>query len=191
MRFLFTTFNLQVEPYFALAYYYRGVLGASEHDKTKRLYCVNKHLEKALSDEQYSGDSLDAIMKKIIMCGSVHGLKELPESIRQIFVTSMDCSANDHIQMQAAFQEFCDNAISKTINFPEDATQEDILEGYLEAWRCGCKGTTVYRNNCRIYQVLNLNQSDVTKECPECNALMTNVSGCQECSECGYSVCSA
>lgn len=129
-------------------------------------------------------------MERIIQRGTVRAIEDLPDSIRQVFVTSMDCSAEDHIQMQAAFQEFCDNAISKTINFPETATKEDILQGYIEAWRCGCKGTTVYRNNCRTYQVLNLNQADSINECPDCRASMTNVSGCQECSECGYSVCS-
>ena len=183
-----------MEPYFALAYYYRGVLGASEHDKTKRLYCVNKHLKKALTEEGYTGDALDTIMEQIIMRGTVRSLKSLPESIRRVFVTSMDCSAEDHSRMQAAFQEFCDNAISKTINFPEEATEGDILQGYIEAWRHGCKGTTVYRNNCRTYQVLNLNQAvaaDPTAECPDCRASMANASGCQECSECGYSVCSA
>ena len=74
---------------------------------------VNKHLEKALVEAGYTGDALDAIMKKIIMRGTVRSLKNLPESIRRVFVTSMDCSAEAHIQMQAAFQEFCDNAVSK------------------------------------------------------------------------------
>lgn len=183
---------MQVEPYFALAYYYRGVLGASEHDKSKRLYYVNKHLDAALREAGYEGDRLDQMMGQIIQKGSVRCIAELPLWVREVFVTSMDCSAEDHIQMQAAFQEHCDNAISKTINFPEDATKDDILMGYVEAWRQGCKGTTVYRNNCRQYQVLNL--ADATPEdslCPECESVMVKTSGCSECPECAYSVCSA
>lgn len=172
-----------------MAYYYRGILGASEHDKSKRLYYVNKHLEAALQKAGFQGDALNKVMGKIIMRGSVRNISELPDSIRNVFVTSMDCTADDHIKMQAAFQRHCDNAISKTINFPEEATEEDIVNGYLTAWKLGCKGTTVYRNNCRVYQVLNLNQ-DAGDRCPECNAEMTNTSGCHECTECGYSLCS-
>lgn len=127
-------------------------------------------------------------MAKIIECGSVQALPELPDWIREVFVTSMDCSPEAHILMQGAFQRYCDNAISKTTNYPQSATKADILRGYLLAWKEGCKGTTVYRNNCREFQVLNLNQEPPT--CPECEAPLTNTSGCQECSECGYSGCS-
>lgn len=129
------------------------------------------------------------MMKNIITKGTVQAIPELPQWVRDVFVTSMDCSALDHIEMQAAFQEYCDNAISKTINFSESATEQDILDGYLAAWKRGCKGTTVYRNNCRQYQVLNLNQDETA--CPDCGAEMNQTSGCAECPQCGYSVCSA
>jgi len=126
-----------------------------------QLSYVNKHLKQALEEaDVYSEELMDKIIKK----GTLQGIEEIPEWIRKTFVTSMDINAQDHILMQAAFQEHCDNAISKTINFPNSATQEDIIEGYLYAWKHGCKGCTVYRDGSRFLQVLNLNDDDKEKD---------------------------
>jgi ribonucleoside-diphosphate reductase alpha chain len=139
-----------VEPYFALAYYYKGILGGMQ------LSYVNKHLRRALESRGlYSQELMDRICK----AGSVQGIPELPEDLRRTFVTSMDITAEEHILMQGAFQKHCDNAISKTINFPNSATREDILCGYITAWKAGCKGCTVYRDGSRFEQVLNLNNT--------------------------------
>ena len=124
-----------VEPYFALAYEYRGVLGG------KNLVYFNKHLKAALA-EVGLGDRED-IIAEITKTGSVQGIAEIPDELKKVFVTAMDISAKDHILAQAAVQKHCDNAISKTINFPTSATVDDIREGYLMAWKNGCKGTTV------------------------------------------------
>ena len=145
-----------VEPYFALAYYYKNILDG----KTQLTY-VNKHLEKALRD---AGCYSEELMDKIIKAGSVQKIEEIPEHIRKVFVTAMDISAEDHILMQAAFQKHCDNAISKTINFPNSATREDIRKGYILAWESGCKGCTVYRDGSRQEQVLNLVQESSPKQ---------------------------
>lgn len=117
-----------VEPYFALSYYYKGILGGQE------LTYVNKHLRKALEKRNLYSEEL---MKKIIHEGSLQKISGntqvsrfhiigIPQDIKNTFVTSMDISAEDHILMQSAFQESCDNAISKTINFSNSATTKDI-----------------------------------------------------------------
>ena len=193
-----------VEPYFALAYHYQGILGGNTE-----LYYVNKHLKKAL--EKY-GLYTNDIMKKINEEGSLSSIAEIPSELKRVFVTAMDISSEDHTRMQASFQKFCDNAISKTVNFPEAATKEDVLQGYILAWQLGCKGCTAYRNNSRNIQVLNLNKSkkkesldeekeivvkavatngshDV-KECPDCAASLEFKEGCVQCPECGWGKCS-
>lgn len=145
-----------VEPYFALAYHYKNVLGGDVS-----LQYFNKHLEQALKEAGvFSKEIVDEIEKK----GSLQNIEKIPESVRKVFVTSMDISADDHILMQAAMQENCDNAISKTINFPNSATHEDIFRGYLLAWENKCKGCTVYRNGSRFLQVLNLNDDKDKKK---------------------------
>lgn len=147
-----------VEPYFALAYHYENVMDG------ETLSYFNKHLKAALH-EAGLGDRED-IIKEISRTGSVQAIAEIPQWIKEVFVTAMDITAEDHIKAQAAVQEYCDNAISKTINFPNTATKDDILRGYLLAWQLGCKGCTVYRNDCRKVQILNLNEGN--KECERC-----------------------
>ena len=139
-----------VEPYYALAYHYKNVLGGDV-----QLQYFNKHLESVLKEyDCYTKEIMERIEKE----GTLRGIKEIPESIRNVFVTSMDISAKDHILMQAVMQENCDNAISKTINFSNSATRKDILEGYILAWEKKCKGCTVYRDGSRFEQVLNINK---------------------------------
>ena len=97
----------------------------------------------------------------------MQSIKSIPESTRNTFVTSMDISSDDHVKMQASFQAYCDNAISKTINFPNSATIEDVTNAYLLAWKLGCKGCTVYRDGSRTLQILNLNGNDEKEEADE------------------------
>lgn len=182
-----------VEPYFALAYYYKGIL----QGKAPKLRYVNKHLERAL---QEYGINDDATLHRIIQEGSLQKIPGIPKELKETFVTSMDISAQDHVLMQAAFQESCENAISKTINFPNSASTEDILEGFLLAWKNGCKGCTVYRDGSRVFQVLNLNKSETENKqdsnstsenliCPECGNKMVKSEGCVSCIVCGTSKC--
>jgi len=147
-----------VEPYFALAYHYKNVLGGDV-----QLTYVNKHLKQALKD---AGIYTEELMDKIINEGSLQNIPEIPEEIKKVYVTSMDISAESHIKMQSSFQKHCDNAISKTINFKNDASKEDVLQGYIMAWQQGCKGCTVYRDGSRQEQVLNLNK-DKKEELPQ------------------------
>lgn len=139
-----------VEPYFALAYHYKHVLGGDVE-----LTYVNKHLEKALKQADCWTEE---IKTEIVNSGSLQHIEAIPANIKKVFVTSMDIAADDHTRMQATFQKHCDNAISKTINFPFNASKDDVLNGYILAWKLGCKGCTVYRDGSREIQVLNLNK---------------------------------
>lgn len=134
-----------VEPFYALAYYKQGLVG--------KLTYINKFLEAELKNRGlYREDIIDEIIKK----GSLQHIEEIPQDMKEVYVTSMDIKASDHIRIQAAFQEHVDNSISKTINFPNHATQDDVREGYLLAWELGCKGCTVYREGSREEEVLLL-----------------------------------
>ena len=86
--------------------------------------------------------------------GSCQNIQELPEAIRDVFVVSGDISAEEHVRMQAAMQAFVDNSLSKTINFPPTATEEDVANAYILAWKLGCKGITVYVTGSRETVVL-------------------------------------
>lgn len=141
-----------LEPHFAVSYYRRNILGGKV-----QLRYFNKQLKKCLKKR---GLYTQEIADKIAEFGSVQQIKEIPDDIKRVFVTAMDITADDHIQMQSRFQKYCDNSISKTINFPNAATVEDIYDGYVKAWSLGCKGCTVYRNGCRQVQVLNIGNED-------------------------------
>ncbi len=136
-----------IEPVFALVYKRAQCLDNEE------MYEVNPYFEKIAKENGfYSQELMDKIAEK----GTVHGLKEIPEDIKKIFVTSHDITPEDHIRMQAAFQKYTDNAVSKTVNFPNAATKEDVKKVYMLSYKTGCKGVTVYRDGSRDLQVLNL-----------------------------------
>jgi ribonucleoside-diphosphate reductase alpha chain len=90
----------------------------------------------------------------VMQDGTCQNLTDLPEAIRRVFVVAGDISADEHVHMQAALQAFVDNSLSKTINFPENATVEDVASAYLLAWELGCKGITVYVTGSREKVVL-------------------------------------
>ncbi len=153
-----------IEPFFALIYYKEVMSG-------QKLRYVNSHLKEELKK---LGLDKEEIIEEIESTGTLQHIKEIPEEIRKIYVTAMDINAEDHIKMQAAFQKHVDNSISKTINFSNSATREDVKQGYLLAWENGLKGCTVYRDGSRQEQVLSLNnkkeaEKTVEKE-PEQNS---------------------
>jgi ribonucleoside-diphosphate reductase alpha chain len=133
-----------IEPIFALAFI-RHVL------EGKELLEVNPYFE-ALSKQE--GFYSEELMRKIAHSGNIQNVKEVPENIRKLFVTAHDITPEDHIRMQAAFQKYTDNAVSKTVNFPHEATFDDVAKVYKLAYELGCKGVTIYRDRSRTKQVL-------------------------------------
>lgn len=132
------------EPMFAYAFT-KNVM-----DGDKLLVCNDLLVEKLKESGVYS----DALMHRIAEEGTLAHIPEIPEEIRRVFVCAHDITPEWHIRIQAAFQKYTDNAVSKTINFPNSATREEVKEAYLLAYRLGCKGTTVYRDGSRDSQVL-------------------------------------
>jgi ribonucleoside-diphosphate reductase alpha chain len=96
-----------------------------------------------------------ALMERVAEHGSVKDISEVPADIRRVFVTAHDITPDDHVRMQAAFQKNTDNAVSKTVNFPKNATIEDVRKTYTLAYELGCKGVTIYRDGSRENQVLS------------------------------------
>jgi len=147
-----------IEPQFSLVYVKYVMDG-------EKLIYVNKHLKKRL---EKAGIYSEELMEKISEAGGLTHLDEIPQDIKDVFVTSHDIAPEWHIRMQAAFQEYTDNAVSKTINFKNDATTEDIKMAYELAYETGCKGVTVYRDGSRQFQVLNVGKKiNEEKEMPK------------------------
>lgn len=136
-----------IEPVFALAFVRKNILGGEE------LFEINPYFKQALIEEGlYSKDLIEEVVQK----GSLKDIKGIPESFKRIFLTALDIPSEMHVRMQAAFQKYVDNAVSKTINLPNSATKEDVEKIYLLAYKLGCKGITVYREGSRNVQVLNI-----------------------------------
>ena len=135
-----------IEPVFGIVYI-RNVMDKNE------LLEINPVFQKLAQEAGFYSEDL---MRKIAKEGSIHNINEIPENIRRVFVTAHDIAPEWHITMQAGFQAFTDNAVSKTVNFPHEAAKEDIAKVYLLAYKSGCKGVTVYRDRSREEQVLNI-----------------------------------
>lgn len=106
----------------------------------------------------------EELMKKIAIDGSIAHINNIPENVKKIFVTAHDITPYWHVKMQAAFQLHTDNAVSKTVNFVESATRDDIKKTYILAYKSHLKGITVYRNNSRTFQPMNLKKEEKKSE---------------------------
>ncbi len=143
-----------IEPLFAVAFM-RNQAGALMPD-------VNPDfVARAQQEGWYSAD----LMERIASEGHIH-FPEVPEEVQRVFVTAHDITPEWHVRMQAAFQEHTDSAISKTTNFPNEATEADVREIYELAFRLGCKGVTVYRDGSRPMQVLSTGKTGKTEATP-------------------------
>lgn len=198
-----------IEPHFALAFYKEAMGGI-------QLPEVNADLLAALRD---AGIEENGLLDEIARIGTIQQMTQIPERIRRVFVTAHDLSPKDHVLTQAAFQKYTDNAVSKTINLAHDARAEDVEEAFMLAWKTGCKGITVYRDQSRRVQVLHVGKNaakrieqrakrvnssaslqanklqahklkSLSSECPQCGATMQMVEGCATCPSCAFSVCS-
>lgn len=135
-----------IEPIFAISYI-RNVMDNNE------LIEVNPVFKAAAQKGNFYSNEL---MRKIAQIGSVKELKDVPEEVRNVFVTAHDVSPEWHVRMQAAFQRHTDNAVSKTVNLSHDATVDDVREVFMQAYMMQCKGVTIYRDGSRDLQVLNI-----------------------------------
>jgi ribonucleoside-diphosphate reductase alpha chain len=140
-----------IEPNFALAYVKNVLDGKSLH------YLNRRFEESAISGGFYSPELTQALING----ESLDNLTQVPPDIRRVFRTAQNIEVKWHIRMQAVFQKYTDNAVSKTINFPFSATEKDIKEAFLMAYRLGCKGLTVYRDGSRVKQVLKSGDAKV------------------------------
>ncbi len=139
-----------IEPLFAVSYI-RTVL-----DKN-RLVEVNPAFERIARERGFYSAEL---MERIAEAGTVRGMAEVPEDVQRVFVTAHDITPEVHIRMQAAFQKHTDNAVSKTVNFPSEATEEDVDKVFRMAYELDCKGVTIYRDGSRENQVLSTTKKD-------------------------------
>lgn len=169
-----------IEPYFALSYTKNVMDGQS-------LRYINDVLVRKLKEENlWCSEVKDQILKT----GSIQHIDTIPDRIKRVFKTANEISIHGHIKMQAAFQEHVDNSISKTINMSSNATVDDVMLAYLEAYRLGVKGITIYRDGSRSGQVLTSPKARIEK-CPECQSKsISHDSGCVTCQSCGWSICS-
>ena len=144
-----------VEPLFALVYKRANCLDKAE------MFIVNPYFKRVAQELGfYSEELMDRIAKE----GTIKHINEIPEKIRKVFVTAHDILPEDHIRMQAAFQKYVDNAVSKTVNFTHNATREDVSKAYMLSYKLGCKGVTVYRDGSRQDQVLISSQTSKVED---------------------------
>ena len=194
-----------VEPLFGLVFL-RNIMDGTEMLEVNEIF-----KDYMIKHGLYSED----LMKKIAVDGSIAHVEEISDEVKKIFVTAHDVTPYWHVKMQAAFQLHTDNAVSKTVNFVESATREDIEEAYVLAYKNHLKGITVYRNNSRFFQPMNLEKKKEEKveetvevvedepveeynptgeiktiTCPECGNKIEMAEGCFICLNCGYSGCS-
>ncbi len=154
-----------VEPVFAYAFI-RNIMDGTE------MIEVNPVLTEKLKE---LGLYSDRLLRRIASEGTIAHCEEIPQEVRDVFVCSHDIKPIDHIKMQAAFQRHTDNAVSKTVNFPKEATRNEVREAYLLAYKEGCKGVTIYRDGSREEQVLNIGKvnregasAQTAVACPTC-----------------------
>jgi len=135
-----------IEPIFALSYVRRILEG-------EELPSVHPIFKEVAKQRGFYSEELMAVIAER---GSVQGLPEVPSDVQRVFVTALDIDPEWHVRIQAAFQKYTDNGVSKTANLPEDATVEDVRKIFTMAYHLGCKGVTVYRYGSRPAQVLSL-----------------------------------
>ncbi|MFO7634528.1 MAG: adenosylcobalamin-dependent ribonucleoside-diphosphate reductase [Caldilinea sp.] len=150
------------EPVFALGY----IRHFKDGDKNVELAYTSPLFEHVLNATDLNEATKARIKQHAATYGSCQTVEELPEHLRHTFVVSSDISAEEHVLMQAAIQAFTDNSISKTCNFPEGATEEDVAKAYMLAWETGCKGLTVYVTGSREQVVLETKATRQKKEEP-------------------------
>jgi ribonucleoside-diphosphate reductase alpha chain len=153
-----------IEPLFAISYY-RKVM---DNDKLVEVEPLFEEVARA------RGFYSKELMEKIAENASLAEVDGIPDDVKRIFVTAHDISPEWHVRMQAAFQKYVHNATSKTINFPHEATIEDVRKAYVLAYELNCKGITIYRDKSREEQVLNVGTKDAKPQSEQAVAVAKN-----------------
>jgi ribonucleoside-diphosphate reductase alpha chain len=153
------------EPVFALAY----IRHVNDNGKDLKLTYASPRFDEALKKMGLGEEKRQEIVEQVMRQGTCQQIKEIPRAVRDTFVVSADITAEEHVRMQAALQAFVDNSLSKTVNFPETATEEDVAKAYMLAWELGCKGITVYVTGSREKVVLETNAT-AEKKAPALSA---------------------
>jgi ribonucleoside-diphosphate reductase alpha chain len=165
-----------IEPLFAISYI-RNVANSLGQNLVE----TNPLFEQiAIQKGFYSEELMDRILSE----GSIQDIQEIPKEVRKIFVTAHDISPEWHVRMQAAFQKYTDNAVSKTVNFPHHTTPNDIERAYNLSYELGCKGITVYRDGSRKHQVIN-NSGKKKKSVSEKKPMVVEAGYAGGCDSCG------
>lgn len=157
------------EPVFALAYY-RNVYQSAGGSENLQLTYVSPSFQKAMDETEMSDDKKKEIIEESINKGTIQQVEGIPPHIKNTFVVSSDINAEEHVWMQSVIQRFIDNSISKTCNFPAEATPEDVKKAYMLAWEQGCKGLTVYVTGSRDEVVLETKATKDSKANKDVNA---------------------
>ena len=177
-----------IEPLFALAWRKQNIL------EGQTLFYINEQFQKDAHDYGFYSEEL---MTYLAEGGLLKDRPEVPNWVKDVYITAPEISPDAHVLMQSAFQAHVDSGISKTINFASEASVEDISQAYLMAWENGCKGITVYRNGSRNKEVLvnghrenqQLSLFDLQAHCGCASPMIVQESGCETCKTCGWSAC--
>ena len=162
-----------IEPLFGLTFVRRVMDGAE-------LLEVNPVFERVAREGGFNSEEL---MKDIAEHGGCTGVATVPEDVQRVFVTAHDITPEWHIRMQAAFQKYTDNAVSKTVNFPHTATRDDVKNVYMMAYKLGCKGVTIYRDGSRDEQVLSTGATEKARKAAAAGQHMAVASASPELAE--------
>jgi len=208
-----------VEPVFSLVQTRRTFNEGSRKNAPTREFLISDPVFEEFLSQKFDAKTRESIMKRIVQDGGLDGVSELTKDEKALFVTTHDIAPEWHIRIQAAWQKWIDNSVSKTINFSHTATVEDVKKAYMLGWKLGLKGITIYRDGSKMDQVLNVagKESKLSKDadiagasqdhkhdmqfpkpatgeknvCPECGSgSMKHESGCSSCPDCGWSKCS-
>ena len=151
------------EPVFALAY----IRHVNDNGKDLKLTYASPRFDEALKKLGLGEEKRQEIVEQVMNDGTCQNIAELPQAVRDTFVVSADITAEEHVRMQGALQAFVDNSLSKTVNFHENATEDDVAQAYMMAWELGCKGITVYVTGSRDVVVLETKATADKKVAPQ------------------------
>ena len=185
---LFADCSSGIEPVFSLVTLRKTFFEDDKDSRpTKELTILDPVFEEYLNKIKGKREA-KKIIERVAGGGSIREVKELSLVMRRVFVTTHEVEWRYHVKIQAAWQKYFDNSVSKTINFTQAGTIEEVKEAYKLAHKLGCKGITIYRDGSKQDQVLSVSSNN-GEHCPECGGEVEIKEGCSSCPECGFSKC--